>query len=67
MTSPLLDVFQFGRKSYNNEGAYATLKPPDFETPSFHTFKAADKPKVYASMFSSLKEQLEFDYIRQKR
>lgn len=37
---------QFGQKSYNNEGAYATLKYPDFETPSFHTFKAVDKPKV---------------------
>lgn len=42
----LLDVLQFGRKSYNNEGAYATLKHPDFEIPTFHTFKAVDKPKV---------------------
>lgn len=41
-----LDFMQFGQKSYNNEGAYATLKYPDFETPSFHTFKAVDKPKV---------------------
>ncbi|XP_008458903.1 serine/threonine-protein phosphatase 7-like isoform X2 [Cucumis melo] len=47
------DFPQFGQKSYCNEGAYATLKHPDFETPSFHTFKAVDKPKALADAVSS--------------
>ncbi|EXB68906.1 Serine/threonine-protein phosphatase 7 [Morus notabilis] len=40
------DYPQFGEPKYNNEGAYAVLKPPNFETPSFHSFKAVERPKV---------------------
>ncbi|XP_010097546.2 serine/threonine-protein phosphatase 7 [Morus notabilis] len=39
------DYPQFGEPKYNNEGAYAVLKPPNFETPSFHSFKAVERPK----------------------
>ncbi|CAI8612000.1 unnamed protein product [Vicia faba] len=38
---------QFGEKRYNNEGAYAILKWPDFATPSFQSFKSAERPMVY--------------------
>ncbi|XP_022133758.1 serine/threonine-protein phosphatase 7-like isoform X3 [Momordica charantia] len=55
------DFPQFGRKSYNNEGAYATLKPPDFETPSFHTFKAADKPKINVCYFGCEGHDVDLD------
>ncbi|XP_024027915.1 uncharacterized protein LOC21388598 [Morus notabilis] len=40
------DYPQFGEPKYNNEGAYAVLKPPNFETPSFHSFKAVERPKL---------------------
>ncbi|XP_028774403.1 serine/threonine-protein phosphatase 7 isoform X2 [Neltuma alba] len=40
------DYPQFGKRRYNNEGAYAILKSPDFESPSFHSFKSAERPKV---------------------
>lgn len=40
------DYPQFGKRRYNNEGAYAILKSPDFECPSFHSFKSAERPKV---------------------
>lgn len=40
-----IDV-QFGEMRYNNEGAYAELKPPNFECPCFHSFKAVERPKV---------------------
>ncbi|XP_015890694.3 serine/threonine-protein phosphatase 7 inactive homolog isoform X2 [Ziziphus jujuba] len=40
------DYPQFGEKRYNNDGAYAVLKPPHFENPSFHSFKAVERPKV---------------------
>lgn len=40
------DYPQFGRKTYTNEGAYAILKPPNFGSPSFHSFKAVDRPKA---------------------
>ncbi|KAI5413733.1 hypothetical protein KIW84_058043 [Lathyrus oleraceus] len=41
------DYPQFGGKTYNNEGAYAILKSPDFATPSFQSFKSAERPMVY--------------------
>uniref|UniRef100_A0A2N9HCA4 Serine/threonine-protein phosphatase n=1 Tax=Fagus sylvatica TaxID=28930 RepID=A0A2N9HCA4_FAGSY len=37
---------QFGRKMFTNEGAYAVLKSPNFESPSFHSFKAVERPKA---------------------
>ncbi|KAK7402253.1 hypothetical protein VNO78_14372 [Psophocarpus tetragonolobus] len=37
---------QFGKRRYNNKGAYAVLKSPDFASPSFHSFKAAERPMV---------------------
>ncbi|RDX62247.1 Serine/threonine-protein phosphatase 7, partial [Mucuna pruriens] len=40
------DYPQFGKRRYNNKGAYAVLKWPDFATPSFHSFKAAERPMV---------------------
>ncbi|XP_059458086.1 serine/threonine-protein phosphatase 7-like isoform X2 [Corylus avellana] len=40
------DYPQFGRKLYTNEGAYAVLKSPNFESPSFHSFKAVERPKA---------------------
>ncbi|XP_057862756.1 serine/threonine-protein phosphatase 7 isoform X2 [Cryptomeria japonica] len=34
---------------YNNRGAYIVLEPPDFATPTFHTFEAVmPRPKVNA-------------------
>ncbi|KAK7825745.1 serine/threonine-protein phosphatase 7 inactive like protein [Quercus suber] len=39
------DYPQFGRKIFTNEGAYAVLQSPNFESPSFHSFKAVEKPK----------------------
>ncbi|PON96172.1 Serine/threonine-specific protein phosphatase/bis(5-nucleosyl)-tetraphosphatase [Trema orientale] len=42
------DYPQFGETKYNNEGAYAVLKPPNFETPSFHSFKAVERPEIHA-------------------
>ncbi|XP_062087708.1 uncharacterized protein LOC133794484 isoform X2 [Humulus lupulus] len=41
------DYPQFGETKYNNEGAYAILKPPNFESPSFHSFKAIERPEVH--------------------
>ena len=38
---------QFGETQYDNEGAYAVLKPPDLEKPFFHSFKAVERPKVW--------------------
>lgn len=55
------DFPQFGQKSYNNEGAYATLKYPDFETPSFHTFKAVDKPKIDVCYFGCEGHDVDLD------
>ncbi|XP_022960395.1 serine/threonine-protein phosphatase 7-like isoform X1 [Cucurbita moschata] len=52
---------QFGRKSYNNEGAYATLKHPDFEIPTFHTFKAVDKPKIDVCYFGCEGHDVDLD------
>ncbi|XP_025613675.1 serine/threonine-protein phosphatase 7 isoform X2 [Arachis hypogaea] len=40
------DYPQFGQKRYNNEGAYAILQSPDFASPSFFSFKAAERPTV---------------------
>ncbi|KAF5452987.1 hypothetical protein F2P56_027935 [Juglans regia] len=40
------DYPQFGRKMYSNEGAYAILRSPNFEIPSFHSFKAVERPKA---------------------
>nr|XP_023922986.1 serine/threonine-protein phosphatase 7-like isoform X2 [Quercus suber] len=40
------DYPQFGRKIFTNEGAYAVLQSPNFESPSFHSFKAVEKPKA---------------------
>ncbi|KHN30064.1 serine/threonine-protein phosphatase 7-like isoform X1 [Glycine soja] len=40
------DYPQFGKRRYNNKGAYAVLKSPDFASPSFHSFKAAERPMV---------------------
>ncbi|XP_020223394.1 serine/threonine-protein phosphatase 7 isoform X1 [Cajanus cajan] len=37
---------QFGKTIYNNKWAYAVLKSPDFGSPSFHSFKAAERPMV---------------------
>ncbi|KAI4329104.1 hypothetical protein L6164_021404 [Bauhinia variegata] len=37
---------QFGKRRYNNEGAYAILSSPDFGSPSLHSFKAAERPQV---------------------
>ncbi|PON96174.1 Serine/threonine-specific protein phosphatase/bis(5-nucleosyl)-tetraphosphatase [Trema orientale] len=37
---------QFGEINYKNDGAYAVLKPPNFESPSFHSFKAKERPKI---------------------
>lgn len=42
-----LRIMQFGRKIFTNEGAYAVLQSPNFESPSFHSFKAVEKPKVW--------------------
>ena len=42
---------QFGRKMFTNEGAYAVLKSPNFESPSFHSFKAVERPKVWNPTF----------------
>ncbi|KAM1462210.1 hypothetical protein ACFXTH_046481 [Malus domestica] len=39
---------QFDKKRYNNEGVYALLEPPNFQSPSFHSFMAAGRPKVDA-------------------
>ncbi|KAM3747322.1 hypothetical protein ACB098_05G026500 [Castanea mollissima] len=43
------DYPQFGRKIFTNEGAYAVLQSPNFESPSFHSFKAVEKPKIASS------------------
>ncbi|KAM4110917.1 hypothetical protein ACJW30_05G028500 [Castanea mollissima] len=43
------DYPQFGRKISTNEGAYAVLQSPNFESPSFHSFKAVEKPKIATS------------------
>ncbi|TKY48281.1 Serine/threonine-protein phosphatase 7 [Spatholobus suberectus] len=40
------DYPQFGERRYNNKGAYAVLKSPDFASPSFHSFKVAERPMV---------------------
>ncbi|MED6197026.1 hypothetical protein PIB30_052878 [Stylosanthes scabra] len=40
------DYPQFGQKRYNNEGAYAILQSPDFASPTFLSFKAAERPMV---------------------
>lgn len=53
---------QFGEKRYHNEGAYAVLKHPDFEQPSFHSFKAVERPKV-RSYLSSYVTQLSKTFI----
>ncbi|KAL6144541.1 hypothetical protein ACLB2K_055233 [Fragaria x ananassa] len=37
------DYPQCGEKRYNNKGVYAVLKPPDFESPSFHSFKDVER------------------------
>nr|KYP58399.1 Serine/threonine protein phosphatase 7 [Cajanus cajan] len=37
---------QFGKTIYNNKWAYAVLKSPDFGSPSFHSFKAAERPML---------------------
>ncbi|RYQ98315.1 hypothetical protein Ahy_B08g094364 isoform D [Arachis hypogaea] len=42
-------MLQFGQKRYNNEGAYAILQSPDFASPSFFSFKAAERPTVISS------------------
>lgn len=41
------DYPQFGKQRYNNEGAYAILKSPDFASPYFQSFKSAERPMVY--------------------
>uniref|UniRef100_A0A803NY55 Serine/threonine-protein phosphatase n=1 Tax=Cannabis sativa TaxID=3483 RepID=A0A803NY55_CANSA len=41
------DYPQFGETKYYNEGAFAILKPPNFERPSFHSFKAVERPEVH--------------------
>ncbi|XP_073223144.1 serine/threonine-protein phosphatase 7-like isoform X2 [Cicer arietinum] len=41
------DYPQFGKRRYTNEGAYAILKSPDFASPSFQSFKSAERPMVY--------------------
>lgn len=38
---------QCGEKRYNNKGVYAVLKPPDFESPSFHSFKDVERLQVW--------------------
>ncbi|KAL2332259.1 hypothetical protein Fmac_019840 [Flemingia macrophylla] len=40
------DYPQFGKTGYSNKGAYAVLKSPGFASPSFHSFKAAERPMV---------------------
>lgn len=40
------DYPQFGRRRYNNKGAYVVLKSPDVACPSFRSFKAAERPMV---------------------
>ncbi|OIW03768.1 hypothetical protein TanjilG_30044 [Lupinus angustifolius] len=40
------DYPQFGNRRYYNEGAYAILESPDFASPSFHSFKSAERPMV---------------------
>ncbi|KAL6134652.1 hypothetical protein ACLB2K_066880 [Fragaria x ananassa] len=37
------DYPQCGEKRYNNKGVYAVLKPLDFESPSFHSFKDVER------------------------
>lgn len=53
---------QFGEKRYNNEGAYAVLKPSNFENPFFHSFKAVERPKVrnYLPSYGTQKISLAF-------
>ncbi|XP_062008680.1 serine/threonine-protein phosphatase 7-like isoform X1 [Rosa rugosa] len=42
------DYPQCGEKRYNNKGVYAVLKPPNFESPSFHSFKDVGRPQADA-------------------
>lgn len=42
---------QFGAKRYKNRGVYAVLKPPNFESPSFHSFKTLERPQVWSEQF----------------
>lgn len=42
---------QFGEKRYKNRGVYAVLKPPNFESPSFHSFKTLERPQVWSEQF----------------
>lgn len=42
-------MLQFGKRRYNNEGAYAILESPDFASPSFHSFKSAERPMVMST------------------
>ncbi|KAG4955483.1 hypothetical protein JHK85_041863 [Glycine max] len=47
------DYPQFGKRRYNNKGAYAVLKSPDFASLSFHSFKAAERPMASISTLSA--------------
>lgn len=45
---------QFGEKRYKNRGVYAVLKPPNFESPSFHSFKTLERPQVWSGQFITI-------------
>ncbi|XP_030490639.2 serine/threonine-protein phosphatase 7 inactive homolog isoform X1 [Cannabis sativa] len=48
---------QFGEINYKNEGAYAVLKPPNFESPSFHQFKAIERPEIVIDPFEAVADE----------
>ncbi|XP_050383989.1 serine/threonine-protein phosphatase 7-like [Argentina anserina] len=43
------DYPQCGETRYKNEGVYALLKPPNFESPSFHSFKDVERRQANAN------------------
>ncbi|KAL4369147.1 hypothetical protein GQ457_05G005870 [Hibiscus cannabinus] len=46
-SAPDYPQFQATEERYKNKGAYVVLKPPDFDSPEFHSFEAiTPRPKV---------------------
>ncbi|WOL19507.1 hypothetical protein Cni_G28305 [Canna indica] len=59
-SAPDYPQFQATKERYNNRGAYIVLQPPDFATPTFHTFDAI-KPRPQVKAYYDFEEVIDSD------
>lgn len=59
-SAPDYPQFQATEERYNNKGAYIVLKPPNFDTPEFHSFEAVT-PRPKANPYYDFAEVIDSD------